>query len=196
MNDPTDHVADPEALAIGEKTIPLRSIRLHFRHVVDFLPEFLNIDHFGADRGRGACLCLQIGCRRKMIRMRMRIQNPLHRELLTFDIGEDCICARCLRAPRFLIVIEHRVDDRAISRFRIAHHILNAAGALVVETFDQRIGVHYMSSGRLKKSVSICPFLSTTFPCRTRPAYLLCFSFSLSSGRAVSAFIPSMTERR
>ena len=86
-------VTDLEGFAIGEKPIPLGSIRCQSWPVIDLLPKLLHVPHTVADASRGSGLILQITSRGKMVGMRVSVQYPLDGKPLFFDISQDRIGA-------------------------------------------------------------------------------------------------------
>ncbi len=127
-------VADPEAFAVGEELVPLRTVgRERGVVIVDAFPQLLHVDDLFADRGRHAGFRIEIAGRREVVGVGMRVQNPDQLVAFTFDVGEQGVGRSRRRGRRIRVEIEDRVDDGAGFRFGIGDDVLNALRALLEE---------------------------------------------------------------
>src|SRR5262245_54840681 len=114
--------------------IPLRAVGFEIGEVVDVLPELLDVDDMLADGGSRAGLALEIVGGRKMIGMRMGIEDPFDLQPLFRNMGEDGVGTSGRDGAGLLVEIEHGVYDRAGFGGRIGDDVLDAAGPRLVET--------------------------------------------------------------
>ena len=121
---------------MGKEAVPLRAVRDKLRPVVDALPQLLDIDHVLADRGLRAGLLLQVMGGREMVGMRMRVEDPFHRQVIVADVAQDLVRTLGCRRARLLVEIEHGIDDGAFAGLGIGDDVLDAPRAFVEEALD------------------------------------------------------------
>ena len=163
--------------------IPLRPIGAQIGEIVDVRPQFLRVDDVLADGGRRAGRGLQVARGGEMVGVRMRVEDPLDLQSQLGDVSEDRIGAvRCNRA-RFLVEVEHGVDDRAGIRCRVRDDIWMLQSQFV-EARDNRTGAGLFGSAPvnwprhpgawrslrcLRRSYNKAAVVSVVRPSRFRP---------------------------
>ncbi len=139
VEDTALHVADCEAVALGEEPVELRAAAGHLvAEIVDVLPLVLDLGDVLADTDRRTDLVLDVAGRREVIGMGVGLEQPLDLEPLRLDMGEDGIRGISGHRARGGVVVEHRVDDRAFAAARRAYHIGDRVGGLVEESLNFR----------------------------------------------------------
>src|SRR4029077_5208568 len=100
-------LAELECLTVGEEVVPWRAVcGKAVREVVERLPEALDVDHTFADCGRRPRYILQVACCREVVRVRVRIQDPVDREVSLPDIVQNGIRRSCRRRARLLVEVQ------------------------------------------------------------------------------------------
>src|SRR5262245_21840714 len=102
--------------------------------VEDLAERILDDGNLVADSEPSPKPFLDIGGRRKMISMHMLLENPVEPELPRLDIGDQPICRSSVCATGGCVVVENRIDDCALLRCGIAHHVAHGIGRFVEET--------------------------------------------------------------
>ena len=132
--------ADLERLTVAEAVVELGSVgRKIRRQVVDALPGRLHGGDMLTDGQFGALQPVaQITARRQMIRMDMRLQNPIDRQPLGLHEGANLVRQSRRGAARARLVIEHGIDDRGPAAGRVGHHVGQRRGMFIEDGFDGR----------------------------------------------------------
>jgi hypothetical protein len=131
--------ADRKSFAIGKQLVELRAVAGEAGfEIVDLLPRRLDALDAGADAGAAAELLLEEGCRREMIGMAVRFENPVDAQARRRD--NDLLCVLGLGAAGSGVEIEDRVDHRAHFARGIDDQIGHRAGFGIEKSGNQRSG--------------------------------------------------------
>ncbi|MNZ86742.1 hypothetical protein D3C78_1055770 [compost metagenome] len=133
--------ANPEGLAVVELVVELAAIGGEFGFDVEQLAEGL-LDHrdLVADAQLAAELLLEVVAGAQVVGMHVGLQDPLHAQAVLAHVGDQPVGALVRGAPGRGVVVQHRVDQRALAAVRIAHHVAVGEGGGIEEGFD--MGVH------------------------------------------------------
>ena len=146
-------IADFERIAICEQVAELAAVDGEIPEVKYAFEYVLHRCDLGTDSGRPTNLVRNMRCAAKMVRVDMRFQNPVNRQIGVFDIGDQFVGRSCGRPAGVGLVVEHRIDDDCASCFGIADHVRDGEGCLVEECF------YVWIAHRISRSVlSICIF--------------------------------------
>ena len=131
--------ADLEPVTVVEQVVELAAVAAEVGPLVEDLAEdLLHGEDFMANRQLTAELFLEIGRRRQVIGMGVRLEQPLNRETFGFYVINERIGRSVRGAPGRRIIVEHAVDDGAGVGGGIAHDMADGEGGFVEERLDYR----------------------------------------------------------
>ncbi|MOA12421.1 hypothetical protein D3C78_1324100 [compost metagenome] len=133
--------ANPEGLAVVEQVVELTAIGGELGLDVEQLAEGV-LDHRNAvaDAELSAELFLEVVAGAHVVGVHVGFQDPLHAEVVLAHVGNQLVGAVVRGASGGGIVVQHRVDQRALAAVRIAHHVAVGEGRGIEEGFN--MGVH------------------------------------------------------
>ena len=152
----TFQLAEAEGFAIVEQLVELRPVTLEIGPGIEQLAEhFLHANDLAPDGELAAELGLQIGRRRNVVGMRMRLDQPDHFQIIGSDVFDNPIGGAIRGPPRRGFEIEDRIDDRGLTGLGVVHYIGHRIGCFVEEPGDRRaqplvvLGAGNLLGGRL-----------------------------------------------
>ena len=132
VNGSAGHLANADLVAFPEQGVELAAVALELRARIEDLAEHVLHDRdIGADGDLAAKLLLEIGRRRQMIGMNVRLEQPLHVEAAFFHERDDLVSGFRGCPARRSVIIEHAVDNRGHIRRWILEHVACGIGRLV-----------------------------------------------------------------
>ncbi len=141
------HRADPVGVAILEQAVELAAVALELGALVEDLAEHLLHDlDVLADAELAAELPLNVGRRRKVVRVRVRLDQPFNLEAVLVHEVDDPVGRLVGDAAGRVIDVHDAIDDGAGIRLGILHHIADRVGRLIEERrdFGLHVEVHWM----------------------------------------------------
>lgn len=132
-------IADPERFVRREQVIELRTVDAEFRlqieqrleHVLNFADRLANGDlaaQFAAQIRRGG----------EVVGVGVSLQQPLYLQVVHANESDDFVRLRGAGAPGGAVIIEYRIDDRALPAVGLIDHVAVGRGGGVEESFNQR----------------------------------------------------------
>lgn len=131
-----------ENFAILKQVIEIAAIGLDVGRVEDRAEYPLYILDVLADADFRAGFRLDVRCARQMIRMGVGFQRPHNGQLAVRSGFQDRFNRTRIHLARLGIVVQHRIDHRALSRRRVGDEIADRVGGFVEEGLDVRGGSH------------------------------------------------------
>ena len=138
--------ADRKAFAIGEQAVEIAAVGFQIRHVEDRPENALHVANMFANADLGARLGTDVRRTRQMIGMGMGFQHPIDDQAKRFRPRQNGIDRAVVDFAGLVIVIEDRVDDRAMPARRVPDEIADRIGRLIEESLDLQSCVAHVSS--------------------------------------------------
>src|ERR1700738_734480 len=128
-----------EPLTVAEKVVELAAIPGEIAAGIEYLPEhLLDAEDLVTDRHLPSQSFAQVRCRRQMVRVGMRLEQPSNTQTFRFYVINEHV-NRPYRSPAGGgIEVQHAVDDRAGLGCRITHNVADCIRCLVEEGLDGR----------------------------------------------------------
>jgi hypothetical protein len=137
------HVADHERLTVLEQMVELAAVGEEASlQVVELLERGLHLADVLADGDAAADFLLQVARCRPVIRMGVRFQDPVDRQVVTAHVGEHLVGGFRAGAAGLEIEVQHRVDDGSAPRGVVADDVRDGPGLVIEERLDSGSGRH------------------------------------------------------
>jgi hypothetical protein len=133
--------AEREALAVPEQPVEVGAFRFQVSGVEDRPEDALHLLDVLADADRRAGLRFDVGRRRQVVGMDMRLQHPADGDTLLLGRLKHAVGESGVGGAGRVVPVGHRVDDGGLLRGRIPDQAADGVGRLVEEGADLR-GVH------------------------------------------------------
>ena len=137
------HLADRVGVAVVEQPVELRAVALELGALVEDLAEgVLHDGDVAADAELAAQLLLDVGRGGQVVGMDMGLDQPLDREAVRLDEGDDLVGVVVGDAPGGVVDVHDGIDDGAGVRRRVLDDVGDRVGRRVEEGGDVRTDVH------------------------------------------------------
>ena len=131
------HLPDHQAVAFAEQPVELRAVALEPGAFVEDLAEgFLHHGDAFADPDLATQPFLDIGRGRQVVGMDMGFKDPFQPQIAGADEVDHRIGRPCVRPPRGIVEIQHRIDHRTGLSLRFLNHIGQRVGRFVEKGGD------------------------------------------------------------
>ena len=148
------HAADLISVAIREQAVELAAVALEFRTLVEHLAEgVLDRDDLLADADLAAEFLLDVGRSREMVRMDVRLDQPLHVEPLAAHEIDDLVGGFIGNAAGRIVEIHDGIDDGASLRAGIAHDVADRVGSRVEKGCHLRLDAEIDTVGEFRHAL-------------------------------------------
>src|SRR6056297_227583 len=128
-----------KAVALGKELVELAAIALELRAFVEhFAKGILNNLNAVADTDLSAQSLLQIGRGTQVVGMDMRLEQPLHIEIMLFDVSNDAVRRSSIGAARGIVEVQNAVDNGTGPPRGVLHEIRYGIRGVVEKAGDDR----------------------------------------------------------